>query len=381
MGTKFLFDEKPYDISFDAKVLDCQKVEGGYKILLDQTLFFPEQGGQTSDFGTLGGAVISDVQISDGEIYHFSDQPLETGTTVRGLINWEHRFNNMQQHTGEHIFTGLAHNKFGAENVGFHLSDNTVTLDLDIELTNAQIEEIELAANQVIAKNQKVFCWYPSKEELTDIDYRSKKEIDGAIRLVKIGNIDICACCAPHVATTSEVGILKVVSFMKYKGGTRVYILCGLRAFLDYRQKQSIITSTYQLLNCTLDEVPSKASQLIEDNKLLKYQFANAQAAQLMSLIETYPSQVEDITLFVDSMDSKVIREGVNSLVQQHTGLCAIFSGNDEVGYSFVIGSTTRDCAAIMAGMRELLGAKGGGSKQMIQGNIVATKSEIERVF
>lgn len=381
MKTIALYDEDAFAKEFEAKVISCTEYENGYKVVLDRTLFFPEQGGQTSDIGVLGEGKVSDVQIENDEIVHYTDIVYTVGDTVAGAIDWNHRFGNMQQHTGEHLFTGLAHNNFGADNVGFHLSDNTVTLDLNVELNLEQVRMIERLANEIIAQDIPVKAYYPDEATLATTDYRSKKEIEGAVRLVEIQGVDICACCAPHVKTTGQVGMLKVTSFGKYKGGTRVYIVCGLRALEDYNRRMDILTSAYQALNCKEDEVPEKINILIEDNKQQKYRISEIKAKILMEQIEKYPSELVDVTIFTEDLDTKNMREGVNALVEKHTGLCAIFSGDDENGYNFVIGSSTRDCSAIAAGLRELLGAKGGGSKQMAQGSIMATRSQIEQTL
>ena len=381
MKTIALYDDDSFATEFSAEVISCEKLEDGYKVVLDQTLFFPEQGGQTSDVGHIGEAKVSDVQIENDVIYHYCDRAFTAGQKVVGVIDWNHRFGNMQQHTGEHIFTGLAHNIYGADNVGFHLSDNTVTLDLNIELSEEQIRRIERAANLVIAKDFLVKAYYPDEATLAATEYRSKKEIDGAIRLVEIEGVDICACCAPHVNTTGQVGMLKVTSFGKYKGGTRVYILCGLRALDDYNHKMSLLAQSYQKLNCPEENLPDRIAGIMEENKQLKYRISQIKGDILMNQIAGYPSDLSDVTIFTEDLDAKTMRDGVNALVEKHDGLCAIFSGNDEDGYNFVIGSSTRDCKAIATGLRELLGAKGGGSNQMAQGSVDATRSAIERTL
>ena len=234
MKTIALFDSDSFAKDFIAKVISCEQTNIDdrklYKVVLDRTLFFPEQGGQTSDIGMIDDATVVDVQIKDDIIYHYCTSGFLIGEEVHGTLDWSHRFNNMQQHTGEHIFTGIAHKSYGADNVGFHLSDNTVTLDLNIELDQEQIDFIERSANELIARDVAVKAYYPNQDLLGAINYRSKKEIEGPVRLVEIEGTDLCACCAPHVKSTGQVGILKVISFNKYKGGTRVYILCGLRA-------------------------------------------------------------------------------------------------------------------------------------------------------
>ena len=381
MKTIALYDNDGFAKEFEAQVLSCQSYEDGYKVVLDKTLFFPEQGGQTSDRGCLGAGKVTDVQIEEDVIYHFTDIPFTVGDNVKGSIDWSHRFANMQQHTGEHIFTGLAHNMYGAENVGFHLSDNTVTLDLNIELSEEQVRIIERRANEVIAEDVAVKAYYPDEATLAATEYRSKKEIDGAVRLVEIQGVDICACCAPHVKTTGQVGMLKVISFNKYKGGTRVYILCGLRALDDYNRRMDLLEKSYQILSCKEDEVPEKIQGILDDNKQQKYRINEIKGKILLQQIEGYPAEIKDVTIFSEDLDAKTMRDGVNVLVEKHEGLCAIFSGDDENGYNFVIGSKTRDCSAIAVGLRELLGAKGGGSKQMAQGSIQATRSQIEQTL
>ena len=385
MKTVALYDSDAFAQDFMGKVISCEEVlcnnEKAYRVVLDKTLFFPEQGGQTSDIGLIDGHEVFDVQIEKEVIYHYCRHGFLSGEEVHGVIDWNHRFNNMQQHTGEHIFTGLAHNKYGAENVGFHLSDNTVTLDLNIELNREMIDGLEKLANEVIAKDLPIKAYYPKKELLPAIPYRSKKELEGDVRLVEIEGVDICACCAPHVKTTGQVGLLKVVSFNKYKGGTRVYILCGMRALADYNRRMDLLAETYQKLSCAEDDLPSKVAVIIEDNKQLKFRISEIKAGILMNQIEGYPSEIKDITIFTEDLDAKTMRDGVNYLVEHHAGLCAIFSGDDDNGYDFVIGSSTRDCGAIAAGLREMLGAKGGGSKQMAQGNVQATRSAIENTL
>ncbi len=385
MKTIALYDEDAFAKDFTAKVISCDEAiiddQKLYKVVLDKSLFFPEQGGQTSDIGHLDEHPVVDVQIEGDTVYHYCKGGFLIGEEVHGVIDWDHRFSNMQQHTGEHIFTGLAHNEYGAENVGFHLSDNTVTLDLNIELSEDMVEHIERKANEIIAADVAVKAYYPKQELLGAIAYRSKKEIDGPVRLVEIEGVDLCACCAPHVKSTGQVGMLKVVSYEKYKGGTRIYILCGLRALDDYNRRMKLLAKAYRTLSCKEDEVPDKIISLMDEGKQLKYRINDIKSGILMNQIESYPSEVSDITIFSEDLDAKIMRDGVNALVEKHDGLCCIFSGNDEEGYNFVIGSKTRDCAAIAAGMRELLGAKGGGSKQMAQGSVNATRNEIERTM
>ncbi|MEE0840387.1 MAG: alanyl-tRNA editing protein, partial [Acutalibacteraceae bacterium] len=237
--TEKLYDSNAYSTRFTAQVISCIPCEKGYKVILDKTAFFPEEGGQYSDRGTLSGANVFDVQLENGEIVHYTDKPVKD--LVDGEIDFDRRFRNMQNHTGEHIISGLIHSLFGGENVGFHLGEDEVTCDYDIELNSQQLALIELEANKAVYRNLSVKGYYPQAEKLKEIPYRSKKEIEEAVRIVEIEDIDCCACCAPHVKSTSEIGIIKILSYMRLRGGCRLFIVCGLDAFMDYSLKHKEI--------------------------------------------------------------------------------------------------------------------------------------------
>lgn len=245
--TKKLYDLDAYATEFDATVISCEKAEENgaavYYVVLDQTLFFPEEGGQSPDKGTLGECNVMDVQIKGDVITHTLDAPLKPGAAVHGILNWSHRFYNMQQHSGEHIFSGIVHKKFGYDNVGFHLSDAIVTMDFNGILTEQDAAEVEYEVNEVIVKNLPVQVTFPSREELAVLDYRSKIEIEGQVRIVTIPGVDVCACCAPHVRQTGEIGMLKVMSVQNHRGGVRISMLCGFRALEAFRQKDQIVTA------------------------------------------------------------------------------------------------------------------------------------------
>ena len=236
--TEAIFDRDPRELCFTAEVLSsAERTADGatcFAVILDRTAFFPEQGGQKADRGTLGGAKVLDVTIRDGIITHLVDAPLSVGSTVTGTVDWARRFDFMQQHTGEHMLSGLAHRFFGAENVGFHLSEREVQVDLSVPLGTADLAKLERAVNEAVFRDIPVRAFYPDAAELAAISYRQKKELTGAIRLVEIGDVDTCACCAPHVNRSSEVGLVKILSAMNYKGGTRLYLACGMRALTAF---------------------------------------------------------------------------------------------------------------------------------------------------
>ena len=380
-----LFYEDTTITDFTATIISCEPVadKKQYRILLDATAFFPEEGGQSADKGTINELPVLDVQIKNDLIYHYLEQPLEPGTTVTGHVDWEQRFDFMQQHSGEHIVSGLVHNRFGYNNVGFHLSNNEVTLDFNGELTPEQLKEIELKANEIIYQNLPVEISYPSKEELAALSYRSKIEIEGQVRIVTIPGVDVCACCAPHVAHTGEIGMIKITNCQSHRGGVRLNILCGARALADYNKKQDSVTAISVALSAKQDLIADAVLKLKED-MLRQQERINTLQAQLLNFrVSTLPapSECDNAVLFVDKMDTIAIRNTVNTLVECYTGYCGVFSGDEETGYSFIVGSKTKNCKELAQILRTELGAKCGGNTPMIQGSVNATKEILETYF
>ena len=380
-----LYDQDAYATKFEAEVLACEEVEKKekkvYQVWLDQTLFFPEEGGQSSDMGTIDGIKVLDVQIKDEVITHTLAAPLAVGTMVKGVVDWKHRFYNMQQHSGEHIFSGIVHNRFGYDNVGFHLSDSIVTMDFNGVITAEDIEKIETEVNQAIIENIPVEVSYPTKEELKVLEYRSKIEIEGQVRIVTIPGYDVCACCAPHVRRTGEIGMLKVMNVQSYKGGVRISILCGFRALEAFRQKADIITELMAQFSTNQEALVENVTKLKNTNQTMKNQLASAKQELMEYKVAAIPEDSENAILFESDLDTPVVRNVVNGLVEKFTGICAVFVGNDESGYQFIIGSKNKDCRAIAAALREKLSARGGGSDKMIQGSVAASQLQIEELL
>ena len=252
--TEKLFYENSHLAEFDAAVTECRQNGECFEVELDRTAFFPEGGGQYADTGTLGGVPVLDVQERGGHILHMTEESFEIGTLVKGKIDWSERFMKMQQHTGEHIVSGIVHGRFGYNNVGFHLGSEDCTMDFDGEISREELAEIELEANRAVWKNLEVQTLYPSKEELAHIEYRSKIEIEGQVRIIVIPGYDTCACCAPHVERTGEIGVIKLVNMQRYKGGVRVTMLCGIRALADYAVKQREAEAVSAMLCAKVNE-------------------------------------------------------------------------------------------------------------------------------
>jgi len=380
-----LYYKDAYATEFDAIVLCCEETtynnQKAYDIILDKTLFFPEEGGQSSDKGTINDIRVLDVQIHKDVITHTLTQPIEEGAEVHGEIDWQHRFFNMQQHSGEHIFSGTVHREYGFNNVGFHLSDNGVTMDFDGVLTAEQIQDIEWKVNEAIAKNIKIDTRFPSKEELSTMEYRSKIEIDGDVRIVTIPGYDVCACCAPHVRRTGEIGMFKVIGVQNYKGGVRINMLCGFRALEAFRERLDIVSRLTNLLSTSQENIVDRVSQMKDTVHEQKLKLGEIKQDMMLAKIVQIPTEERDVILFEEDLDTPIMRNVVNSLVDYHSGVSAVFVGNDAEGYRFILGSKVQDCNAVAVNLRDAFDAKCGGSKGMIQGSVFTTKDKLEAFF
>ena len=394
--TKKLYDEDAYQKKFSAKVISCEKYPAAteaaetfkYDVVLDQTLFFPEEGGQTPDKGVLGGYPVVDVQIKNDVIIHTisvpideaddEHMPMSPGDEVSGEIDWPHRFSNMQQHTGEHIFSGLVHKSFGYDNVGFHLSDSIVTMDYNGPLTEDDVRDLEWETNRVIMQQIPVSASYPDDETLSHLDYRCKKELTGAIRIVTIPGVDDCACCAPHVRNTGEVGIFKIMDIQSYKGGVRLSILCGFRALMDYRIVRRHLRDISHITSSPMYETTDAVGRIKDERDAARFALGDAYRRMLSIQISGIAADALSPMLFTEGVDSSSVRNAVNEMVSSHDGYCGIFNGNDDDGYSFIIGSRDLDCNDIACFLREKFSAKCGGKSEMIQGHIDARRAVIE---
>lgn len=390
MATIKLYDNDAYQTRFEAVVLSCKEgifgkkedTRKAYEVILDQTCFFPEEGGQTPDKGSLGEAEVWDVQIQDNNtIIHIVSQSLEEGKKVSGTIDWQHRFFNMQQHSGEHLFSGLVYQYFGYQNVGFHLSNQIVTMDFDGVLTSDEVEDLEWKVNEAITANVEIKTSYPLKEELAELEYRSKKELDGAIRIVEILGYDRCACCAPHVHRTGEIGIFKIQSVQSYKGGVRISFLCGFRALEEYRKKSQIIAQLSGILTTSQEMLSENVAKMKVQTQNLKMELGNVKQLFMEHKIAQIPKEQTTVFLFETDLETPIMRNVVNKLVEYHEGICGIFVGNEKEGYHFIIGSKTVDCREIAKLLKETFHARGGGSALMVQGSLIAKKEQIETVL
>ena len=305
--TRKLYYENGACLQFCATVLSCVPTDGNFA-------FYPEGGGQPADRGALGGARVLDVHEKDGVVVHTVTAPLRVGEMVQGDVDGRRRLDHMQQHTGEHIVCGIVHRLYGYENVGFHLGDDETTFDFDGPLTKKQLSEIEVLANRTVTQNLSVRGYYPSYGELAKLDYRSKKEIDGDIRIVEIEGIDRCACCAPHVAKTGEIGLIKFTDSMAYKGGIRIHMVCGMRALRDYSLKQENLELIARDLSCKPTNAAEFFKKFTTDAQLLKQTVSGLRQQLILLKCAAVEKTDGNIILFEDKADTGALRLTVNAL-------------------------------------------------------------------
>ena len=358
---------------FEAQVVSCVESERGFEVILDKTAFFPEGGGQPGDRGIIAGVNVIDTVENGEEVVHICDAAVSG--TVNCVLDFERRFSNMQQHSGEHIISGIIHEMCGFDNVGFHMGENCITVDFNGVVTAGQLAEAERLSNEVIYENIPIEAIYPTDEELAGYDYRSKKEIKGQVRLTKIGNADLCACCGTHVAYTGEIGIIKVLSVMNYKSGVRISLQIGRKAFGDYCEKNKSVYAISNLLCAKTEEVADAVEKLqgrlkeadFRYNALKKELFAekSKNASGKKCCMFDDGASADDARVFADMLADKV-------------GIAAVFSGNDADGYKYAVVSRETDVREIGKALNSALSGRGGGKPNMIQGSVTAAKTEIE---
>lgn len=380
MFTKRLYDENSYIREFDARVISCGEGKNGYEVVLDETAFFPEGGGQPADQGFLEDVRVTDVRDKKDYVLHICTQPLEPGSLVHGRIDWERRFLHMQQHSGEHIFSGLVHRLHGYDNIGFHMGKDFVTVDFSGLLTEEEIAEAERQANTVVLADERILAEYPSARELETLEYRSKKEIDGAVRIVTVPGADVCACCGTHVKRTGEIGPIKVTSSEHYKSGIRLTLEIGWRALEDYEEKHRNVKAISALLSVKPEETAAAVQKQQELMQELRLQNNGLKQRLFEMMVKEVPEGREKTVIFEDGLNAVEIRK-LADMLSERTGLAAVFSGSDGEGYKYVVCSRQKDAAALGKDLNRELNGRGGGKNPMIQGSVQAGEAEIREFF
>ena len=378
--TRKLYYEDCHMTAFGATVIGCEQTESGWEVTLDATAFYPEGGGQACDLGTLGGRAVLDVRERGEEIVHLCDGALEVGATVEGVIDYARRFDLMQQHTGEHIVSGIIHRRYGYHNKGFHIGEHTIQIDFDGVIAAEDLASIEREANEALWKNIPVRCWYPSREELPGVFYRTKKALPWPVRIVEVPGYDSCACCGTHVALTGEVGLVKLFSVVGLRGGSRIEMACGGRALelLNLAYDQNRLVS--QAFSAKIFETGSAAERMNEALTGEKYRVAGLWRRLFGGIAASY-QDCGDVLHFEEGLEPVLVRELADTIAGTCGGRAAVFSGDDTAGYS--------DCLAVREGdlrnfgkeMNVALNGRGGGKPNFLQGSVRATQEEIRKFF
>lgn len=377
--TEKLYDKDSHLKEFTGTVLSCKKTGEKYAVTLNRTAFFPEGGGQQSDRGYIGEAYISDVQIKNGEILHFADKPLSVGQAYDCKLDFDFRFRNMQNHSGEHIISGIVHRLYGFNNVGFHLGAE-MTMDFDGELTRRQLDEIEDLANKAVYENLPVKAYYPTDEELKQLDYRSKLDLKENVRIVEIKGVDVCACCAPHVKATGEIGIIKILDFEKYKGGVRLIVKCGADALRDYREKYKNVLEISNLLSAKQFEVSAAVVRLNEQLSAEKAAAAALKKRLIAEKAAGFEPDTDKTAVFENGLDIKELQLLADALCQKAGGIRGAFSGADGA-FSFAICGGETALGNFFAKFKAAFNTRGGGRNGIRQGTVCADRAEIEGLF
>ena len=374
-----LYDQDSMMLDFTATVTGCMEKKGQYVVTLDQTAFFPEGGGQGADHGTLGGAHVLDCHEHGGEVEHTTDCPLEVGSVVEGHVDAVRRMDMMQQHSGEHIFSGLVCQLFGYDNVGFHIGSEAVTMDFSGPLTQEDITRVERLANEIVWKNVPVETLLPDKDELAAMHYRSKKALEGTVRIVNIPGADICACCGTHVKYTGSVGQIKVMGWQKYKAGVRVSILCGRRALEEENLLLEQIRSGSVALSCKQHELAGALERVMGERDQLRYK--NEQMGLRIFEMLAAQEEANAVRMVVcDALPASAAGKAAGKLCAG--AKLALVLVPREVGYSFAMSSETEDVRPATKALCSCFGGKGGGPKDMTQGVLTGgDPQEIRRVL
>lgn len=365
---------------FTARVTSCEKEDGTWAVKLDRSAFFPGGGGQEADEGVLSDMKLLGLREEGEDIVHLTPAPLEPGALVEGRIDWPLRFSRMQGHSGEHILSGTVHRLFGYDNVGFHMGEEAITIDFSGELSREDLSRAELEANRAIWRDVPVRTLLPTPGELAAMDYRSKKELTGQVRIVEIEGVDLCACCAPHVSHSGEVGLLKIIDSMRHRGGTRLTLLCGEAALLDYEALHENNAAVSAALSAKRLETGGAIARVMAEQEERRAELTKLKRELLQLKAAALRPTEGSICIFECDIDMITLRELVNAGSELAGKVCAGFAGTDG-DYKYIIGSRTVPLRARAKEINAAIDGRGGGSDAMIQGTSRARREDIERYF
>ena len=380
METRKLYYEDCLLREFTAEVLSCEKCETGFAVVLSATAFYPEGGGQACDLGKLGDARVLDVQEREEAVVHYCDSPLESGSEVTGVIDWQRRFDLMQQHTGEHMVSGVIHKRYGWHNVGFHMGSEVITIDFDGIVPQEDLPAIEVEVNAGIWADRAIRCWYPSPEELPTLGYRTKKQLPWPVRIVEIPGFDKCACCGVHTERTGQVGLVKLFTSIGCRGGSRLEMACGRRALEMLNHVFDQNRQVSQAFSAQIFETGAAARRMNEALEQEKLRYGALQKKLFRFVAESYVNHGNTVH-FEEGLDSVQIRELADAIADTCGGFAAVFSGSEEAGYGYAIVTRAGDLRPLGKAMNAALSGRGGGKPIFQQGRVLAPKARIEEFF
>lgn len=379
METKKLYYEDPCLGVFTATVIECREEKDGWNVLLDQTAFYPEGGGQGADTGEIARIAVLDVQEENGCIFHKLEKPLLPGMTVHGKVDMARRMDYTQQHSADHILTGVIHNRYGFDNVGFHMGQESTFIDLNGILTESELLEMERVANEVVWMNLPIEISWPSAQELKNMDYRSKLDLEGAVRIVTVPGIDVCACCGTHVKNTGEVGMIKIISVAKLRGGVRVEYVAGRRAYeyLNEMQQQNHRISVE--LSAKALHTAAAVHRLKEEKEELQSRLAQMEKDRCAAIAEQMRGK-GNVVIFEPALAADAIRRLADAVKETCGGVALVFSGDDAEGYKYAFAVQEGDIRNFVKEMNCAMNGRGGGrDANFVQGSLKASRVEIER--
>ena len=379
MQTRKLYYEDSHRTTFTATVLSCEQTQKGYEVVLDATAFYPEGGGQAADTGTLNGIAVLDTREREEAVVHLCEAPLDAGTLVEGKIHWKERFHRMQQHSGEHIVSGIICGRFGCDNVGFHVGKDTVTIDFNADITPDDLATIERAANAYIQADHPISITYPSPEELKTLPYRSKKELMGDVRIVAFPGADCCACCGTHVNRSGQVGLVKLLSVAKFREGVRIEMMAGNRAIDHFTAILEQNTKISQLLSAKPYETAAAVERLQGQIFALQGRILALENADFARKAEEYAGR-GNVLLVEEDMSPDSVRKLCTAVLEKCGGRCAVFAGTDG-GYKWAVGEENGDLRALVKELNAALKGRGGGKPNFAQGSAECTETEIRAFF
>ncbi|MBQ9832378.1 MAG: hypothetical protein IJO48_01455 [Clostridia bacterium] len=376
MTERLYYCDKLYEC--EAKVLSCEKCDGGYAVKLNRTVIFPESGGQLSDTGTIDSARILRAEEDGEDVIHICDAPVEMGETVCVKADIEPRLDHTRQHTGEHILSGLISKMFGAVNVGFHMAKDYCTIDIDSVLDKEQLLKLELEANRAVMRNVKITTETVDGSELENISLRKvAKGLEGEVRIVYIGDVDSCTCCGTHCAYSGEVGAIAITDSMKYKQGTRLWFACGERAIKASQSNAETVSKIANRFSTNRDEVFNAVAKQGDELNKTRRELKKRTDMLLEYKAQELENAAEDVNgtkLTVANLEGMAMQELKTLAEKLPSGIkraAVLFAQNDEALFYLVktSGAVKQNAREICLVINAMLGGKGGGREELAQGS------------